>query len=149
MEFLDQMVFWHWWVVAIILVVAEMFTMSLFAMFIAIAAALVGFVSWAMPEMSWTSEVVLFSVLSLASIVGWHFYRKANPPAKTDQPALNKRGHQYVGRTFTLDAAMSNGSGKIKVDDSTWKIEADNDFKKGDKVKVVSIEGTILKVEAA
>ncbi|MAZ76783.1 MAG: hypothetical protein CMH31_05725 [Micavibrio sp.] len=149
MEFLDQIVFWHWWVVAIVLIVVEMSTMSLFALFIAIAAAIVGFLAWIMPELSWAGEFILFSIFSLVSIVGWHFYRKARPQKATDQPALNKRGHQYVGRTFTLGAPVENGVGKIKVDDSTWKVEAEEDFKKGDKVKVTALDGVVLKVEKA
>jgi membrane protein implicated in regulation of membrane protease activity len=149
MEFLDQMVFWHWWVLAIILIIAEIFSMSLFALFIAMAAAIVGVLAWILPDMSWTAEFILFSVLSLVSIVGWHYYRKANPLKPTDQPSLNRRGSQYVGRVFTLDAATENGVGKLKVDDSTWKIVAEKDFKKGDKVKVIALDGVVLKVEKA
>lgn len=149
MEFLDQMVFWHWWVLAIILIIAEIFSMSLFALFIAIAAAIVGVVALIFPESSWTLEFILFSVLSLVSIVGWHYYRKANPPDPTDQPSLNKRGTQYVGRTFTLDSPTENGVGKLNVDDSTWKITSEKDFKKGDKVKVTALDGVVLKVEKA
>lgn len=149
MELLDQMVFWHWWVIAMILVIVEIFSMSLFALFIAIAAAIVGFVAWIFPDISWESEAILFSVLSLFSIVCWHFYRKTHPQQETDQPSLNKRGSQYVGRTFTLDAATENGIGKLSVDDSTWKIESEQDFKKGDKVKVTALDGVILRVEKA
>lgn len=149
MEFLDQMVFWHWWVIAIILIIVEISSMSLFALFIAIAATIVGFVAWMFPDMSWTGEAVLFSVLSLVSVAGWHFYRKAHPQKATDQPSLNRRGSQYVGRVFTLDAPTENGLGKLKVDDSTWKIAAESDFKKGDKVKVTALDGVVLKVEKA
>ena len=37
--------------------------------------------------------------------------------------------------------------GKVKVDDSTWKIECAEDLPKGAKVKVTALDGTILKVE--
>lgn len=147
MEFLNDMVFWWWWVIAIILIVVEVMTMTMFALFISITAAIVGVVSWIFADLTWSSQFILWSLLSLASIVGWHFYRKVNPQKETDQPALNKRGHQYVGRSFTLDEPIINGTGKIKVDDSTWKVESDEDFNKGDKVKVTSIDGVILKVE--
>jgi hypothetical protein len=39
---------------------------------------------------------------------------------ESDQPKLNRRGEQYVGRTFTLEEPIVNGHGKIRVDDSTW-----------------------------
>jgi len=149
MEFLNDMVFWHWWVIAIVLIVVEISTGSMFAMFIAIAAAIVGVIAMVIPEMAWSSEFVIFSVLSLASVVGWHYYRKAHPPGDTDQPSLNKRGSQYVGRVFTLEEAIVNGVGKIKVDDSTWKVVSEKDLKKGDKVKVTALDGVVLEVEKA
>jgi len=149
MEMLDQIVFWHWFVLALVLIVFEIFSMSMFALFIAIAAAIVGVISFLIPDMSWHAQFILWSVLSVLSVIGWHFYRKNNPAAKTDQPALNRRGQQYVGRTFTLDAAIENGTGKIKVDDSTWKVVSESDMKKGEKIKVTALDGVVLKVEKA
>jgi membrane protein implicated in regulation of membrane protease activity len=72
---------------------------------------------------------------------------KNNPP-QTDEPTLNRRGEQYVGRVFTLEEAIVNGVGKIKVDDSIWKVMGE-DMDDGGKVKVIGIDGTVFKVEAA
>jgi len=49
---------------------------------------------------------------------------------------------------FTLDAPIINGIGKIRVDDSTWKIEG-ADCPAGTRIRVAGIENTVLKVEAA
>jgi len=72
----------------------------------------------------------------------------AHIPSPPTKPTLNRRGAQYIGRTFTLDEPIANGIGKIRVDDSTWKIEG-TDCPAGSKVKVVGIDNTVLKVEAA
>jgi len=56
------------------------------------------------------------------------------------------RGEQYVNRTFTLEEPVVNGQGKIKVDDSTWKIEG-ADCESGTKVRVTGVDGVVLKVE--
>ena len=83
------------------------------------------------------------------SLLGWKLYRRANPKVEEDDGlALNQRGNQYIDRTFTLEKPIENGKGKIEVDDSIWKVEAETDFKKGEKVKVVGVDGTVLKVEA-
>lgn len=66
----------------------------------------------------------------------------------TDVPALNRRGEQYIGRVFTLTEPIVNGVGKVKVDDTTWKVNGD-DMEAGAKVRVVAIDGTVFKVEAA
>jgi membrane protein implicated in regulation of membrane protease activity len=74
-------------------------------------------------------------------------YRKKNPKKETDEPNLNRRGDQYVGRVFTLEEPIENGFGKVKVDDSIWKVEAKTDIESGKKIKVTAVEGTILQVE--
>ncbi|MCG8379509.1 MAG: NfeD family protein, partial [Proteobacteria bacterium] len=58
----------------------------------------------------------------------------------------NRRGEQYVGRIFTLEEPIVNGVGKVKVDDSTWKVMG-VDMPAGTKVRVLSVDGTILNVE--
>ena len=54
-----------------------------------------------------------------------------------------------MGRHFTLQEPVINGLGKIKVDDSIWKIEGEADLPSGAQVKVTAVEGTILKIEPA
>ncbi|MFT5397200.1 MAG: hypothetical protein ACI85N_002418, partial [Gammaproteobacteria bacterium] len=72
-------------------------------------------------------------------------HKKSNPNVN-DQPNLNRRGEQYVGRSFTLEEAIVNGVGKIKVDDSTWKVKG-SDMPVGMKVRVMSVDGTVFNVE--
>ena len=57
------------------------------------------------------------------------------------------RTQRYLGRTLTLSEPIVNGIGKVKVDDSQWKV-AGADAAKGTQVKVVSVEGSILQVES-
>jgi len=49
---------------------------------------------------------------------------------------------------FTLEEPIVNRHGKIRVDDSTWKIEGD-DCRPGTNVRVVGVDGVVLKVERA
>jgi membrane protein implicated in regulation of membrane protease activity len=97
------------------------------------------------PELGWEYQVLIFALLSVISIVAWRSYFRKHPII-TDQPALNRRGDQYIGRLFTLEEPIINGNGKIKVDDTTWKIIGD-DCEAGSKVKVTGVDGVILKVE--
>ena len=87
----------------------------------------------------------IFAVLSVASIVAWRSYYTKNPII-TDEPLLNRRGEQYVGRVITLKEPIIDGQGKVQVDDSTWKIEGE-DCPVGTKIKVVSINNVIFQVE--
>lgn len=142
---LEELTYWHWWIFAVALIILEMFAPGAFFLWLGIAAAVVGFAVFVIPSMTWEYQLLIFSVFSVISIIVWRKYFKVQP-IDTDQPALNRRGEQYVGRTFTLEHPIVNGLGKIRVDDSTWKIEGD-DCEAGTKIKITGVEGTILRVE--
>ena len=142
---MEPLTHWHWWIAAVILLVLEVFAPGAFFLWMGISAVAVGLLAYLFTDMGWTYQVLSFSVLSIASIIAWRHYQGKNPDI-TDQPTLNQRGAQYIGRTFSLQEAIENGHGKIKVDDTTWKVlgpDCDN----GSRVKVTGVDGTMLVVE--
>ena len=145
--YLASIDYWHWWILAGILLIIEVAAPSFFFLWLSIAAGITGLVLLAAPELGWQYQILLFSVLSVVSLTAFKRYQRANPVI-SDQPALNRRGEQYIGRTFTLAEPIKNNSGVISVDDSTWRITG-VDLPGGTKVRVVGAEGVILKVEAA
>lgn len=142
-----QIVFWHWWALGIFLLIVELLAPGMFFIWMGESAFVVGAVLWVMPALRPEYQFILFSVLSVASIMVFRRYLKRNPIA-TDRPLLNRRAAQYIGRVFTLDEAIVNGRGKIRVDDSTWRVEGE-DCEAGARVRVTEAEGVILKVEKA
>jgi membrane protein implicated in regulation of membrane protease activity len=147
---LGKVVFWHWWVLGVVLLVLEMMAPGAFFLWMAVAAGVVGFVILFAPNLAWEYQILVFAVLSVVSIVAWRIYLQKNP-TQTDEPLLNRRGAQYVGRIFILDADMPVGRGKIQVDDTTWRVVCDDgqDLSSGSRVKVVDVDGTTLKIEPA
>lgn len=142
---LTEVAYWHWLLMAIAFVVLEIFSPAVFFLWLGVAAAVVGLVMLAVPELQATMQMLIFAVFSVVSVYLSRRYMDLNP-TPTDQPKLNRRGQQYVDRTFTLVEPIVNGFGKIKVDDTTWKIEGE-DAEAGVKVKVVGVDGVVLKVE--
>jgi hypothetical protein len=141
---IEQLNQWHWWILAVVLIILEVFAPGAFFLWLGISAGVVGGLIYLMPDISWEYQILIFSVLSVVSIIVWRkFFRTS--PTDTDQPALNRRGEQYVGRVFTLEEPIVNGQGKIRVDDSTWKIHGD-DCTAGTRVEVTGVEGTVLRV---
>lgn len=147
MEFLTQLNFWHWWVAAVVFAILEVFAPGTFLLWLGVAAGLTGFVLLLWPGMAWELQYLLFAVLSVASIVGWMYYRKKHPLREVTS-TLNRRGQQYLGRVFTLEAPIVNGMGKVRVDDSTWKVRG-ADLPAATRVKVVAVEGTVFLIEPA
>jgi membrane protein implicated in regulation of membrane protease activity len=147
MEFVEQAEFWHWWIAAIVLLVIETFAPGAIFLWLGMAAGAVGLALLLLPSLAWEYQFLIFALATVLSAVGWRAYVKRRP-AVSDRPALNRRGAQYVGRTFTLEEAIVNGHGKIRVDDSTWKVEGE-DLPAGSLIRVTGVDGTVLKVEAA
>jgi membrane protein implicated in regulation of membrane protease activity len=112
-----------------------------------IAALLLGLLLWAVPTLSLEAQLALFAVLSLLSIGGWALWQRRYPE-KSDQPALNRRGEQYVGRVFVLEEPIENGFGKVRVGDSLWRVRG-ADAAAGTRVRVTGADGVVLVVEPA
>ncbi len=144
---LEEIEFWHWWIAAIVLIVVEVFAPATVALWMAISAAVVGLLLLAVPEVTWQTQFLVFASLSVATVIGWRAYQLRYPTV-SDQPTLNRRGEQYIGRAFTLDEAIVNGTGKIHVDDTMWKVVG-ADLAEGTQVRVTGVEGTLLTVEPA
>lgn len=147
MEWLDNVVFWHWWILAGILLILELTSPVFFFLWLGFAAAAVGFILLIIPGTPLEIQLVLFGVLSVVAVVAWRRYREVHPPA-SDQPLLNQRGQQYTGRIFTLDDPIVNGEGKVEVDDSTWRIKGP-DLPAGHRIRVKGVDGVIFVVESA
>lgn len=141
----DVLVYWHWWLLGIVFLILEVFAPGVFFMWMGIAAGIVGVITWLLPDIGWQWQVLGFALLSVVTVVMGRKWLVRHPIV-SEQPNLNRRGEQYVGRTFTLEAPIINGQGKITVDDSTWKIRGP-DCDAGDNVKVIDVDGVVLIVE--
>lgn len=146
-EFLEGLEFWHWWVLAVGLVIVEVFAPSTVLLWPGIAAVIVGVVLLAADDIGWQYQVLLFAALSVTSLVAWRAYARTRP-TRSEDPRLNRRAEQYVGRVFILEEPIVNGRCRINADGIIWTI-AGEDLDAGARVRVVGTEGTILKVEEA
>jgi hypothetical protein len=145
MSSLEEIVYWHWWVLGLGMLILEAFMPGAIFLWMGISAAVVGLLLWLVPGLGWEWQFLIFALLSVISVVAWKKYRPK--PVETDRPALNRRGEQYVGRTFTLQEPIVNGVGKLQVDDTTWRISG-AELPAGRKVQVTGVDGTTLRVEA-
>lgn len=140
-----EITFWHWGILAAALLGLEIVAPGAIFIWMAVSAALVGGLLFAVPNLVLEYQIILFAVLSIISVLTFRKFFKPNDHV-TDQPSLNRRGEQYVGRTFTLAEPIENGTGKIIVDDSTWRIRGE-DQAAGSTVKVISADGVLLNVQ--
>ncbi len=143
----EQILFWHWWAVAIGLLLLEALLPGAFFLWMAIAASLVGGLLLVLPGLSVELQVLLFSVASVISILGAMGWRK-NHPAQTRPSTLNRRGQEYVGQIFVVTDAIVAGRGQLIVDDTHWVLTGP-DCPKGSRIQITELNSGRLAFELA
>lgn len=137
---------WHWYGMGLFFLLMELLGGGGFLLWIGISAAVVGTVLYLFPQMSWAWQWTIFGIFTIVAAVSWWFYLQKKP-IQTDIPTLNRRSEQYIGREFFLEEAIVNGRGRLRVEDGLWRVSG-QDLPKGTKVRVIGVDGVILKVEA-
>lgn len=140
----EGLVYWHWLVLGVFLFILEVFSPAAFFIWIGLAAGLVGLLLLFI-DMSWQTQLFIFAALSVACVMLGRMWFSRNP-IETDQPNLNRRGNELIGRIFKVEQAIVDGTGRIRVGDSTWKVRGP-EAGVGQKVKVVGIDSAVLQVE--
>lgn len=137
---------WYWFGFAVILVILEMLLGVNFALlWLGVSAASVGLVMVLDPSLSWEYQFIIFALESVACLVFWNLHLK-HVTQRSDEPNLNRRSEQYIGRIVTLQEPIVNGRGKVHIDDSSWRVEG-VDLPAGTAIKIVAVDGVVLKVE--
>jgi len=143
-ETLNALGTWNWLIVGLILVGVELLAPGVFMLWLGLAALLVGLLSFVVPW-SWQAQLLAFSVFALAAVPLWRRVGSRRA-ADTDQPFLNRRADALVGRVFTLERPIIDGTGTVRVDDTVWRV-AGHDAPAGSQVRVVAADGGRLRVE--
>ncbi|MDF2996807.1 MAG: hypothetical protein K0R27_2444 [Xanthobacteraceae bacterium] len=146
MSFIEQLGSWNWFILAGLLMIGELAAPGAYLIWLGFAAAATGLVALAV-AVGWQAQVVLFVVFALlAVLVGYRIRPKADKAS--DRPFLNRRAEALVGRVFTLDEPISGGSGRVRVDDTVWRVEG-ADAPAGSRVVVERVDGATLHVRPA
>ena len=66
---LEEIVFWNWWVFALVLIIVEVLVAGTFFLWMGISAALVGLVLFLFPGLGWEMQLSLFAFFSVISII--------------------------------------------------------------------------------
>ena len=141
---------WNWFIAAVLLLALETVVPGVHFLWFGIAASLVGLVAVLIAEsghagaFGWPWQLVVFALFSIATVF-WVRQRARPDQNLSDEPDLNVRGAQYVGRTFHVAETIRDGRGKIKVGDTLWPAEGP-DAAVGTQVRVTGHSGTVLVV---
>jgi hypothetical protein len=138
---------WAWIILGMVLIGVELLAPGVFFLWLGLAALATGLTD-ALLGLSWQASTLLFAVLSVAAVMVGRAISAPSVQADDTGGLLNRRGEALVGRVFTLEAPIAGGEGRVRVDDSSWRVRGP-DAPAGARIRVVRVEGATLLVETA
>jgi membrane protein implicated in regulation of membrane protease activity len=136
--------FWGWIVVGLVLMAAEVMAPGAFMVWLGVAAVVTGIVAAVLP-LSFEWSALLFAVLALLAVLGGRLVHQRRAVTEGGAAFVDNRAQALVGRVFALDGPIENGIGRVRVDDTVWRVRG-ADAGSGTRVRVVGFEGSTLKV---
>lgn len=139
---------WFWWALAFALFAVEALVPGIYMLWLGMAALVTALIVLLGPALALEVQWMVFSSLSVISVVAAWRFRRTHPPVAKDHPLLNRRAEQLLDRVFALDQGIVNGQGRVKIGDAFWRVEGP-DLPTGAKVRVRLVDGMTLKVDPA
>ncbi len=136
---------WFWITLGGLLLAAEMLGTSGYLLWSGLAALLVGVIEW-MFVLSWTQQGLLFAALTLLCVFFWARWMR-HREASQQPNTLNQRGSQLIGMQLTLDSALKDGLGHVRIGDSSWRVQAESDLPAGTPVIITDVVGITLRIQ--
>ncbi len=145
-EFFSGLGAWNWFIVAVALFALEAAMPGVYLVWFGVGAVIVGIVGLA-TGISWEWQLIIFAIVSCVTVFLARRYAAPDMQA-SDEPALNERAMQYVGRIVIVEQPIADGRGKVRVGDTVWNAQGP-DAPSGARVKIVGTRGTVLVVDNA
>ena len=147
-EFLSGLGIWNWLVFGLVLLILEILAPGFLFIWFGLAALVTGALAFLLASASgfgWQLQTVAFLVLSVIFVLaGRRFFGSRSSDA--DEPLLNRRGEQLVGQRATLTEPIINGRGRIRINDTMWRVKGP-DLPAGTEVRVIAFDPVTLEIE--
>ncbi|MCX8017149.1 MAG: NfeD family protein [Rhodocyclaceae bacterium] len=145
-----ELLWWHWAVGGIVLIVAELVVPSFVLIWFGVGALIVALVV-ALATPSLTTELAIWLIVSLALVAAW--FKVFKPNMHKTRVGMADAG--VVGEIGVLVhdvAPFQKGEVRFQkpiLGDDRWACIADEEIKSGERVRVLEVEGSFLKVGRA
>lgn len=146
-EFLSSnLIWWHWIVLGLILVVSEIFAPLFIVLWFGLAAIIVGLVDFTFAT-TFMTELFLWIILSVLFLTLWFMFFKEKTVSKSGQSDFTLGTNGIVTQDI-----KSHDKGKVRFDapvlgSSEWFAIADEEIEVGTPIHIVDVKGQLLKVK--
>lgn len=145
-----ELEWWHWAVGGIVLIVAELAVPAFVLIWFGLGALVVA-LAVALSGVGLTAQLTLWLIVSLALVAGWFKVFKPNMhKTRVGMSDANVLGE--VGVLVHEVAPFAKGQVRFQkpiLGADVWECIADEAIKSGERVKVLDVEGSFLKVGRA
>jgi inner membrane protein len=145
-----ELAWWHWAVGGIALIVAELAVPAFVLIWFGLGALVVA-LAMALLDLGMTAQLTLWLVVSLALVAGWFKVFKPNMH-KTRIGMADANVVGEIGMLVRAVAPFEKGEVRFQkpiLGSDVWECLADETIKSGERVKVLDVEGSFLKVGRA
>ena len=105
---------WNWLIFGVLLMALELLAPGVFLFWLGLAALLVGLLSFAIHP-SWQMQILMFAIFAACAVPLWRRIASSGKAVSASNPFLNKRADALVGRVFTLEKPIIDGSGTVRM----------------------------------
>ena len=143
-----QAEWWHWAVSGIALLLAELAVPAFVLIWFGIGALLVALATALLPELGLTVQLAMWLVLSLALVVIWFKIFRPN----AHKTRIGMSDDYVIGEIGLLTrsvAPFEKGAVRFQkpiLGSEAWDCIADEGIASGERVKIIAIEGSLLRV---
>ena len=143
-----QLLWWHWMVLGFALVLLELAVPTFFLVWFGVGAIVVGIALVAFPPLSFTWQILTWLACSVVFVALWF---KIFKPGfhKTRSGTAKGAAIGEVGLVTRDIRPLQKGEVRFQkplLGSDVWESIADEEFRVGDRVRVVDVEGNIVKV---
>lgn len=139
----------HWFVLALLLLIAELASGTTHLLWAAVAAGVTGLFAWLVPGSPWMLDMALFAMLLIALTLFARPLVRNRLLRKSDDPGLNERAASLIGAQGAAADAFVNGFGSVRIADTVWRARSEEPIEPGALVQVLGVDGVTLTVKRA
>ena len=142
---------WHWVLGGLGLVLLELALPSFFVIWFGLGALLVGLSLLALPTLALTAQIALWIITSVVMVVLWFSVFKRSQ----HKTLIGTAAGEVIGEVGLLVSAVAPFQrGKVRfqrplLGSEEWVCMAESAIAAGERVRVVSVEGSFIKVAKA
>jgi len=141
----ESIVWWHWIVAGLLLLIIEMNSGTFIFLGLGLAAVIVG-VTDLFIETTFTTEVVLWTILSILALIAWKIWFKEQTVSN-----IGQSNHSFDTQGTVTETIPAHGRGKVSFDtpvlgNTAWHATASKEITKGSRIKVEEVNGQIIEV---